>query len=370
MIPAPAPLPAAGGAAVAPFDDGSSPSGTDTVIGCTSTDAPTSVASVVVPEDALSRSAAPTPRVTAQVYTFDDGGTEFTERIPPSDWSPATATDAELQFFGYPARPADASALSTWTQNWAAGYKATGVVYPCSGEDESSGLVRSAELDSYNWSGAVAEGGGFTEAYGMTTFNNGVGCSAQPDSYANWVGIGGKASVGKLLQNGFWSDHLGGKSFPFWEAINPNHDTGTQPVSLSGIAFGDVFTISTTYDPDTVTAHFGWHDVTSGVQYQLVTKTSIDGYSTARYWDGSQAEVVDERGKIVDQITTLRNFGSDPWTRAQVSVDSGNLVPLRSISPHDGFFMVSNGVKISTPTSGTTTDAVTDNWHGCGVVNG
>jgi hypothetical protein len=72
-------------------------------------------------------------------------------------------------------------------------------------------------VDTYNWSGFVTEEGSVTEVYGSTKFVAGSQCSAQPDSFTNWVGIGGYGVSG-LIQNGFWNAHSTG-SFPFYEVV-------------------------------------------------------------------------------------------------------------------------------------------------------
>ena len=337
----------------------------DTKVGCVDPQEPVSVTSVTVPEPAEVETSA--KQVRAQVVTFDVAGTDATETIPPADWAPSSATTSELKFFDIPPRPTEKDASAAWDQEWVTDYHGFEIAYPCAPVTDHS-----AQSNSPVWSGAFASSGGLTEAYGETTFKAGGPCGAQPDSYTNWVGIGGNGPMTNLVQNGFWSDHTGGLSYPFWEAISyiAHYDTHVVPITAAGVNLNDVFNISTTFNTDTQKVDYSWHDLSAGIPaFHMITGTTIGGHPTADFYTGATAEAVDERGTISGGWSTLRNFVTDSWTQVQVSIDGGSLVPLRSVASHDGFYMVSAGNYISKPTSGATADAFADTWYGCGVYN-
>ncbi|MFC4244715.1 hypothetical protein ACFOYW_15175 [Gryllotalpicola reticulitermitis] len=228
---------------------------------------------------------------------------------------------------------------------------------PSVGQPVGSG----AELDSDNWSGSISTAGGITEVYGRTTFKGGSQCSTQPDSYTNWVGIGGWDST-KLLQNGFWNGHTT-NSFLFYEAIDGTTDTGTVPVTIANTNQGDTFNISTTYSAGTAT--FSWHDLTTGATGNISSSTFAN-LPASDFWDDWTGEAVDERGAIAKKYTTLRDFGTDPWQMVEVNSDGAGLTYIRQGADHNGLFIVYNGAYLSKPTSGANDGEFTDTWYGCG----
>src|SRR4051794_38689194 len=51
----------------------------------------------------------------ARSYEYSDGTQEV---APPPGWRPRTATDQELQAYGFPPRPADAAGLAHWEETF------------------------------------------------------------------------------------------------------------------------------------------------------------------------------------------------------------------------------------------------------------
>ncbi|MBO0880946.1 MAG: hypothetical protein J2P17_11505 [Mycobacterium sp.] len=311
---------------------------------------------------------APSSPVMARVLTYNDFGTRMTESVPPVDWRPTSASAAELKFFGIPARPATGTELDDWLDEWGSHYAGIGIGTPC------RPITSNSAATSPNWSGEVATRGGYTEAYGTATYQPGSACATQPDSYANWVGLGGgNGSSVRLLQNGFWHSH-GTGSYPFVEAINGLIDTSTIPFALGfSYSVGDRFNIATTYNTTTNTVQFGWHDITSGGTYVISLEVFFVGsteYPASVFYDGSTGEAIDERGSIGQFFTTLRNFGTDTWTNATVRINGGARTAIRA-EPHQNLVIRdAEGVQLTSesgPANDLTTYSAT--WKSCGHVD-
>jgi hypothetical protein len=72
----------------------------------------------------------PHPLPTVDVQTLPDGGTAYVYDtngdgvgdawvvVPPSNFDPATASEADLERYGLPARPTDPDALAEWSKAW------------------------------------------------------------------------------------------------------------------------------------------------------------------------------------------------------------------------------------------------------------
>lgn len=330
----------------------------DTTVGCPDPHDPTSKTSETVPEIGADKGAEP---IVAQLLNFDVNSSNIVERIPPASWRPATATISELNYFGVALRPdeKDQEATKQWLSEWDLHYTATVAALPCTADKGMS-----AEIDSSNWSGSVGQVGGYYEAYGRTQFSAGIPCATQLDSYTNWVGIGGVNS-GHLIQNGFWNSHANGASAPFYELIGPGYDTSVTRLTSPLVALGDIFNISTTYDPF-FGITFSWHDLTGGQLFH-VTATSVGGHGPSFFYDGSTAEAIDERGSINSVNSSLRNFGTSSWSFVQVARNGGALGQIRAELPHNGFFMRNDSLTtyLSTPTSGADLGSFADTWLGC-----
>lgn len=57
----------------------------------------------------------------ARVYTYNVDGSDVRQVVPPSGWSPMTATATELAAYGFPPRPTTQPGLAHWQaimRNW------------------------------------------------------------------------------------------------------------------------------------------------------------------------------------------------------------------------------------------------------------
>lgn len=271
---------------------------------------------------------------TAEIKTFNMPGSQVFERLPLDGWTPASATDAQLNYFDVPANPTDAEGLAQWENEWVDHYSGFADATPCLDKTNVRALTNTP-----NWSGVLTEEGSITETYGSTNFLASSACGGSTDSFTNWVGIGGYG-VDNLIQNGFWtSPGLG--SFPYYEVLGPSgYGINVTPESLyPSPSLGDAFNIAVNYEDGT--AVFGWHDLTNGAESALYDSYE-DGHAMSFYYNGATGEAVDERGTVGDDYSTLRDFGSDAWTNVQAKQGSGSLVLIRNTSPLIGMNIYDN----------------------------
>ncbi len=130
----------------------------------------------------------------------------------------------------------------------------------------------------------------------------------------SWVGVGGVYGR-NFIQNGLTiGDSDAPSGYPnalFWKAINGDNDNPPNFLTGAGAASvhqGDSINIGATYYSNVPMAHFGWHDLTSGIVIG-VDVTSIGGYSISGYYDGSSAEYINEN--VIG--TQPRSFADVTW---------------------------------------------------------
>ncbi|MDQ2837454.1 MAG: hypothetical protein M3Y42_09305 [Actinomycetota bacterium] len=299
--------------------------------------------------------------VQASIVHLTGGSVSVTEPMPPAGWKPATATQAELKYFGIPARPAQNSAgYAQWATDWITHYTGFTLAVPCAATSDLSAATKA------NWAGILAYGSAFTTAYGATTYNPGSTCAqAEPDSYTNWVGLGGY-NTGRLIQNGFITTHTGG-SYPFLELLNSDTgvDTHTVRMDISGDpnnGSGHTFNLQTQWLPSTSQVSFAWHDITTG-QVASMTVGSAAGKPASYFYDSSSGEAIDERAVQGGVLTSLRNFGTDQWSNAYVATNGSGFTAMRSL-PHIGITM-QEAFQLASVTAGSTADRFTDTWDDC-----
>ncbi len=222
-----------------------------------------------------------------------------------------------------------------------------------------------------NWSGVVAYSGNYDAAVGTTHFFTTSSCSTTPNSFANWVGLGGYSS-NRLLQNGFMT-YEGGGRHPFFEAIDDTDDTTALKLNIDAIVAGDEVRLKTSFSDGT--AHFTWHDFTSGDVVTLSESNFIgidtqNVFTASEAYDKSSAEAVDERAIILQHFSELRNFGSDPWTDVHVYPHGSTSSVLIRDETHHNFEIVDNaGTHLTTWSGGASSGDFTDTWEHCGTVD-
>jgi hypothetical protein len=310
---------------------------------------------------------------------------------------PLHASDAELAYYNFPPRPTDAAGLQSWSDEWSH-YSRTLPPSFCVADAASSvagvgGLFDSSDslgdgetTYSYkNWSGVFAgqRANPFTYVYGTIDVPTQTVCAGtQHSDHSKWVGIGGAAGDTHLLQNGIVQFGSPMQTLAWWEGLNASYDSRQTYVSGFSVSTGDTLNIATQYDTSTNRVTFNFHNLTTGVAANpSMTAMNVirksDNASTiaavSNFFSGTSAEAIDERDySYTDgKLNQLRQFSTSHWTN--VSAATGGLTTrtnLRSLYPHSGVMMytgTSSANRIATVKGGTTADAFTDTWNGCGV---
>ncbi|MGA9695926.1 MAG: G1 family glutamic endopeptidase [Dehalococcoidales bacterium] len=218
---------------------------------------------------------------------------------PPSNFNPLTATNAELQQYGFPSRPVDPAALAQW-ENVMSHCKYYGKPEQTPSDTTSFGLQKPINY-SYNWAGFATtsldnNGATFTEASGYWTQPNYL------DTFYGdpilWTGIGGYQQGNPIVQAGtdcngtFWHAPVQNicwvEDFPYrrlWESY---------PV----ITPGDNIFVNVTYGGTVSTAFFA--DLSNG-QYTSVPFWTPD-------YDNTSAEYIWEDVDGMDAPNTSGTF--------------------------------------------------------------
>jgi hypothetical protein len=309
---------------------------------------------------------------------YDSDGIEATQVLPPVGWSPSGASNAELTFFDVPTRPTLASAgseqeLAAETDAWNAEWQNTPSFVSGFCQPEDTGIYNGT-IPSSNWSGLADLGDTFTKIYASHPIPGAAysGCSGYSANTA-WVGIGGINSAGSFTQ---YLIQLGSLNFEgtlnyFWEALSPTVQLSEQPIGIA-IAVGDNANMSITYDSASQTVDFGIHDITQKVVWNSGAITELDGYNASGFYDGSSAEIVDERPEYDGDYLELAKYGTtDSWSNGTVTDASGTVTDIRNVSSHDGIDMSdAEGTPLSTPSdSGYPATGFEDTWNACGTID-
>ncbi|HXM54801.1 MAG TPA: G1 family glutamic endopeptidase [Candidatus Dormibacteraeota bacterium] len=278
-------------------------------------------------------------------------GVQVSILMPPAGFNPATATDAQLDEYGFPPRPTDQDALDEWVSDMSAWTGAADVPGFLAGAPASADSVSSS-----NWSGyAVTESAGtFTHAeawYFEPTFGSSV---CQHNSEVTWAGIGGYSSS-TLAQDGTAhnvpnvANHQG-----WWEIVSATSDTHIVSANIQGHP-GFTFYAST-------------RKVSGGFRFFMMdfqSGHSVTIFARTTHYDGSSAEAIAERPKVNGSLTNLSNFGTLTMRRTQAN---GHGLDTFSPDGHrHGIHMVnpSNGDDLADPSGISSVGHFTITQHHC-----
>ncbi len=323
----------------------------------------------------------PTTGAAVRVLNWADGDMDISQVIEPDGFDATTATDAQLEFYGLPARPSDPldptdpasqDAWDAWhaavDDPWDSHTQPLGPDTFCAlpagtmsspsnasidpdftvdpSETTDARSVAPNPVDSFNWGGEVATAhADYKWVSGEFTVPSYTQCASNqnPDSHSSWVGIGGWNGSSKLMQNGISSGggpHGDGVApFAWWEVANSNNDTYQKPVlsSLVRVKSGDDIAVTTSYNPTTKKATFRWNNKTSRQNYAITVTGHADnpnapnyagGYMAAHY-DGRYAEAIDERNAFNGYYDWNRPHSGVNWLYVNVSTASNGSSPTR-----------------------------------------
>lgn len=252
---------------------------------------------------------------TKEVYSSN--GTVITTVTPPKDFNFATASNQELQAYGFRPRPTDSAGLKSWNKEHAKGSKAftdwssghgfcfnkTQNVSP----DYLNGSSKSALGPFTNWSGLLASKGGYNEVDAEWTEPSFTStCAASGSSYSMWPGIGGTGSSG-LIQAGTDTDTDSANDVYTWvELISPTNPFPELETNAP-VSPGDTIAVYVWWDATNQSADFEFDNITQGWDGALGI-TSISGVPASDFYSPNTAEVISERNTdtVTKQFRQLR----------------------------------------------------------------
>lgn len=293
-------------------------------------------------------------------YMTSPSGVTATQTVPPAGFRPESATDTELELYGFPVKPTDAQGLARWTDRFS-NYAGPGVVGYCETD-------RRNNTTSGNWAGHLTypNSGKYVSSeaeWYQTAFD--YACPGS-SGYSTWSGLGGYYDTSRLLQSG---TDVAGQSingiYPWWEAIGPNHVLAEQKFAGNTIGVSDDTEAYTTYYTDN-SVSMSVYDHTKGLLYSTGRLYSIDNVSASTYYDGSSVEAITEApggGPAPGNLFYLRkpHLGNTEFLFAGANGRYINLLPGFGIDEHSDF--TGNYMQIAGPILGY--PVFYDYWYYC-----
>jgi hypothetical protein len=253
----------------------------------------------------------------------------MTYLVPPSTFDAATATPAELAYYGIPQRPpaSDQTMLTFWL----------GMIHNLQLEAPPSTLISvpisAGSVTNSHWSGyadSFDSGTLYSSAEGLYVEPSLTGTQCASSSVLFWTGLGGYPS-GDLAQDGSSLNSPGLANYQAWSEFLP-----TQPMVIPQNLYatpGQDFYAQVTYvNVDTVNMYM----------YNSYTGLGLSYHVTGDDVDEQSAEYIAERPGIVGGgFRNLSDFGTAQW----VSSDTNGVAS--SSWPHDAITMKTTDVLAS-----------------------
>jgi len=314
--------------------------------------------------------------------TLPDGGTTTEYRIggevhsvpiPPVDFDPLTATEAGLERYGLPPRPAVGperddwlATMTNWERNPDPGLCLTDLwTSSMSPIDSASGGqtpgYAGAAFNTYNWAGYttdlavhayIAVQGDF---YHPTKYA--TACSGP--TAASWTGLGGMNSE-SLIQTG--TAILANDAQVAWyEYLGPG-DAGIPLTVMSGVSVAHGHRIHTYVVHQTSTGLTTFY-VANNTNGQ--SKSVIVDLDTGTYYDGASTDFNDERLTYSGSFTPLVRFLQIDWWNTKVQKTSGAWYTLGCQAEKDVKMVNVAGQTMAYPNAMSSTTTFRDNWVRC-----
>lgn len=286
-----------------------------------------------------------------ELATNIPGATSFA--TAPHGFDPLTASDQDLQYYGFPPKPnqiTSAKAFATWskamkasTHHIAPTLQVTNIFHGPSRKPEAVSLASApkSESNTYgssNWSGYVNLSGSsnygngsfyfLLAEYVVPTANQAFGaCTGNWDYSSSWVGIDGWNS-GDVLQAGTESDaYCNGSThatyYSPWFEWYPNGETRITnlPIAAGNDYFVEVWNTNST------TGHAYLVNENTN-QYVNLTFYAPSGTTLK----GNSAEWVVERPTVGGSLATLTNYIAEPFWDAEAETFAGSFFDVGSSS--------------------------------------
>jgi hypothetical protein len=285
-------------------------------------------------------------------YEYLVNGAPVRFYVPPKGFNPSTATAAELNEYGFPSRPTEATTLSRWQTQMSA-WKGAATPLPFLAESHMS-------MDSVlnqSWSGYAVTGtvGNYTHAEAWFIEPNYYSSRCSTNAETTWAGIGGYYGTPNgdvLAQDGTIHGAPGFGNGQAWWEIVPG--LNAIPVNLSG-TYPYTFDASVRWLGDAY--RFYMYDYYSGI-------TVAFDYSSSSY-TGDSAEAIAERPEINGSSSNLSNFGTLVFEQTEA-----NGVYFNSYSPNGlrhgiHMFNFSDNHDLADPSTISSYGYFTDTQHNC-----
>jgi hypothetical protein len=302
-----------------------------------------------------------------EVYDGAEGTYEFPN--PPASFSPFTASNSELEEFGFPVKPAagEAEQLAEWEEVMS-GYSGVSPGGACTSPSSriagGAGESGSSEQTLTNYSGfRTWEESGKNVWKGVKAWH--VVAEKNPNTCSNdaidqWVGLGGKEH-GALIQGGS-KVNAGGYFHAFINRFPAGGPTPPDHVVRMEVEPGDRFYAKLEWLPNREMARVFFKDKRTGKVRPVLMK-SIN----SSFFDGSVGEFIDERPEHTEtgEHFSLYNYHLDEWSRAQVETLAGQWKKLGE-QPRRRVTMQEEGKVLSEP-GGLRQDGMSfmDHWRHC-----
>jgi len=285
-------------------------------------------------------------------YNYAVNGTAVFFRAPPPGFEPLTATQAQLNEYGLPARPTDPSASARWSAMMQNLHFVPPPPYLV-----ANPLAHFTDYNSH-WSGQAATSNSpsaysSVDATWTEPGTDSNSCSNSP-MLGVWVGLGGgvvQDQSSYISQDGTAVNVPGFGNHQSWveDTVLGN------PVAANVYAHpGYGFTAETIWQAGAMEYHWYLYDGYSG-DYQ-------DLYNATSYYNGSSAEAIVERPSVDSPLEDLLQFSQVNFTPAA----NGNAFTGYSTTP---IYMTSsgysNGTPLANPSGIGSNDQFTVTWKNC-----
>jgi hypothetical protein len=282
----------------------------------------------------------------SSTYALPDGQTMVID-TPPTSFSPANASAAALQEYGFPGRPSGGDALTAW-QNEMDVYTPetappTTITVPSTPQDASTFASNWAGFTAGEWD---TQSHAFVAVQGDVTVPTVNGCFGSNQTVFAWIGLGGTTGANDLVQQGVECNDYGpgsdlpdsGGLHPFREFANTNYPQNLCAGSktLSG---GETMYENMGYESSISTANFFMQNAVSGEVIDECSISAPNGWTfdgnTADYEvevDGPQEPLQFNVSKVSFSDAQLEwgssgdwvAFGSRPTTKTYDGVSLSN----------------------------------------------
>ena len=289
----------------------------------------------------------------ATSYTYSVAGlADVSVVIPPAGFSPALATDGQLQDYGFPPRPSNGPQLEAWMEAMRAARVAPAPNLTfIQGSPISRVLTTDSTVigvngveDTHSWAGwavSATNGNNWYDSEADWYVPSVGDATCAGDALAIWTGLGGDAmdygtGALSLLQSGVVYNDVAGFPkvwTPFWEMLDfqqynnpPEELYGANNVALF-IAPGNKVFSTTFYSQSTGVVYFYLEDVSTGKYTIDKAVSSLNGSPTSDFYNGNTAEMITEM-PVGDsaQFTSFDTFsafaesiGNHWWAPSQAS---------------------------------------------------